>query len=443
MRYVLAAALTVAFFALLPAQAAKAVFSHMIVGNLPDFTLSDWESDIRLAQSSRIDAFALNVAAQDSSTTRSLDLAFQAADALNFSLFFSFDYLAQGPWPADRVISLIQKYSVHKSYFRHDDDTRPLVSTFEGPGNAGDWHAIKVATNAFFVPNWSSVSAAEALNLAGGVADGLFSWDAWPEGNTNMTTGPDKVFLEALRPRGKVYMMAVSPWFFTNLPGFGKNWLWRGDELWDIRWQQVLDIQADFVQILTWNDYGESHYIGPVREKELGLFTTANAPVNYVRSMTHDGWRKFLPFYIEAYKTGRIPNAVEESVVATYRTSPALACPGGGTKGNNGDFGQNEVAPEELMDDNVYYSALLNSDRGVTVTVSIGGKEQTGILSKVSAAGPGSRGVYMGAVPFGGNTGDVVVAVLRDGKRVATAEGGKGISAKCENNVQNWNAVVV
>jgi hypothetical protein len=25
------------------------------------------------------------------------------------------------------------------------------------------------------------------------------------------------------------YMMPVSPWFFTNLPGYKKNWIWRGD----------------------------------------------------------------------------------------------------------------------------------------------------------------------------------------------------------------------
>jgi hypothetical protein len=31
---------------------------------------------------------------------------------------------------------------------------------------------------------------------------------------------------------GKPYMMPVSPWFYTNAPGYDKNWLWRGDDLW-------------------------------------------------------------------------------------------------------------------------------------------------------------------------------------------------------------------
>lgn len=156
------------------------------------------------------------------------------------------------------------------------------MSTFEGPGNAADWVDIKAATDAFFVPDWTSVPAQDAVGLAGGVVDGLFSFDAWPDGATNLTTEGDKAFQAALA--GKAYMMPVSPWFFTNLPGFaGKNWIWRGDGLWETRWKQVAEVQPEFVQILTWNDYGESHYIGPVREKELELFKSANAPLNYVR----------------------------------------------------------------------------------------------------------------------------------------------------------------
>jgi hypothetical protein len=59
-------------------------------------------------------------------------------------------------------------------------------------------------------------------------------------------------------------MAPVSPWFYTNLPGYDKNWLWRGDSLWVDRWNQLIagEFQPEFVQIISWNDYGESHYIG-------------------------------------------------------------------------------------------------------------------------------------------------------------------------------------
>jgi len=360
----------------------------------------------------------------------------------NFKLLFSFDYRAQGPWSRDAVTELLRKYTRHPAYFKHDGK-RPFVSTFEGAECAEDWPAIKAATNAFFVPDWSSVSAAHAVRLAGGVVDGLFSFKAWPSGRENMTTDMDDAFRAALGAR-RVYMMPVSPWFYTNLPGFGgKNWMWRGDGLWDRRWRQVIKIQPDFVQILTWNDFGESHYIGPIPEKALGLFQVANAPINYAQGVTHDGWRKFLPYYIEVYKTGKAPQQVDENVYAYYRTTPAYACPNGGTSGGSAAHGESVMPPEHLVDDNVFFSTLLNTDRGVTITVRIGDNEQTGVFTEFPAAGRGTPGVYMGSVPFAGRTGDVVVAMLRGSKVISRIGGGKPIANICENGTQNWNAVAI
>lgn len=46
--------------------------------------------------------------------------------------------------------------------------------------------------------------------------------------------------------KGLPYMMPVSPWFYTNLPGFGgKNWVWRGDNLWYDRWSEILYNQPE------------------------------------------------------------------------------------------------------------------------------------------------------------------------------------------------------
>ncbi|KAK4174204.1 glycoside hydrolase [Triangularia setosa] len=435
-------ALAATAFVVLPSvQAAKEVFAHVIVGNVRSLDNADWEDNIKLAQEAKIDAFVLNIAQGDDGNEASLQTIFKAAENLNFKVFFSFDYKAKGPWPKEAVLDHITRFGASSAYFKTDED-KLFMSTFEGPDNAADWVDIKTATNSFFVPDWSSRNPADAVGLADGVADGLFSFDAWPNGDTNITTQADIAFQNALG--NKAYMMAVSPWFYTNLnnPDFTKNWLWRGDELWDTRWAQVMEIQPEFVEILTWNDYGESHYIGPVREKELGLFATS-APIPYVENMSHDGWRKFLPFYIEQYKTGTAPAEFEEKVAAYYRTAPALACPDGGTTGNNEDFGEVEEPPQNLMDDSVFYGALLTSDKGVTVTVKIGENEQTGTFTTVPANGAGTPGVYRGSVPFGGNNGDVVVTISRDGQVVATAEGGKPLGATCEFDIQNWNAVAV
>jgi hypothetical protein len=52
------------------------------------------------------------------------------------------------------------------------------------------------------------------------------------------------------------------------------------------------------------NDYGESHYIGPLYDKAMEAFTIGNAPSNFAQNMPHDGWRLFLPYVIDLFKTG-------------------------------------------------------------------------------------------------------------------------------------------
>jgi aminopeptidase I len=208
-------------------------------------TSDQWESDIVEAQKAHIDGFALNVAPQDHHTDRALQAAYDAAEKIgNFSLFISFDYLSGGPWPQDRVITIINAYKNRKAQFHYKG--KPLVSTFEGAGNSGDWPHIKASTGCFFIPSWTSMGPAGIRNVLNDI-DGAFSWDAWPVGAEDMKVSSDLAWMEALS--GKPYMMPVAPWFYTNLPQWNKNWLWRGDDLWHYRWKQVIELQPPLVQV--------------------------------------------------------------------------------------------------------------------------------------------------------------------------------------------------
>ena len=198
------------------------------MGNAGNYTLEDWTTDIKLAQLAHIDAFALNIVASEHNLSSILPLAFGAAADLDFKLFFSFDYAGNGPWSKSQVGSILSTYTPLAAYYEYK--AKYFVSTFEGPDNADDWIDLKKEHNVFFMPDWSSLGAKEALERGGGVADGLFSWAAWPQGAQDMDTSTDASYLQHLN--GKPYMMPVSSWFFTNLPGYNKNWLWRGDSLW-------------------------------------------------------------------------------------------------------------------------------------------------------------------------------------------------------------------
>ncbi|KAI9042403.1 glycoside hydrolase family 71 protein [Aspergillus affinis] len=410
------------------AQAA-AVFAHFMVTNSANYTSDDWKTDMKLAQDAHIDAFALNMAYNDPNNIDALPAAFSAADSVGFKLFFSFDYAGNGNWPKSDVINLITQYSAHSSYYFYKGQA--FVSTFEGPGRADDWPSIKAATGCFFVPSWSSLGAKPAVET--GVVDGLFSWAGWPWGPQDMNTYIDASYIQYLT--GLPYMMPVSPWFYTNLPGYKKNWLWRGDHLWHDRWQEVLYVQPEFVQIISWNDYGESHYIGPLYDKAMEAFTIGKAPFNYVKDMPHDAWRKTLPFFIDMYKEGTA-TVTEESIVAWYRLSPAAACSSGGTSGNTASQLQIEFPPAEVVQDRIFYSAVLGSFSGVVV--SIGGSAQTAPWSSVPNE---NIGVYHGSVAIDGRTGPVTVSLMRDNKVFAKIEG-KAISSSCPNGIQNYNAWV-
>jgi Glycosyl hydrolase family 71 len=168
---------------------AKAVFAHFMVvtiharllnvtdskqvGNAQNYTSGDWQTDMQLAKAAHIDAFALNVAYNDSTIYSSLQLAFAAAHTVGFEVFFSFDFAGGGPWDYYSLLSLCTQYLGHPQYFIYNG--APLVSTFEGPDQAELWTYLKKEIPMFFIPDWSSLGATPAMAKASGVADGLFS----------------------------------------------------------------------------------------------------------------------------------------------------------------------------------------------------------------------------------------------------------------------------
>ncbi|KAL4794005.1 glycoside hydrolase [Aspergillus venezuelensis] len=429
------------------------------MSNTANYTPETWESDIHAAKAAHIDAFALNTGYGMTFTNTSLSDAFAAASALDFKLFFSFDYTAttygvhgEGHWSPPNITALLDEYIAHPAYFRtpYKGSHRPLVSTFEGFEAASDWAGIKknVSEEVVFVPDWASVGPVRASNVS--AMDGLMSWNAWPDGTNSMDTSDDEAYRVILDSRGadKLYIMPVAPWLYTNLPQFSKNWVWRGDDLWYVRWQQVLSLEPppDFVEIISWNDFGESHYVGPLHADEVGteILADAGAPFDYVDGMPHDGWRVLLPYLIELYKAGseeeREDVAIEEELLSVwYRLSPAWACEDGNTTGNTEQHGQTILEPVEVLEDKVFYSALL--EERANVSVIIGGK--AGEAAAWTDTPDGSRGVYHGSVNMGDREGEVVVMLSRNGE-IFNEMRGKGIELQknCPLNHTNWNAWV-
>ncbi|KAI2607778.1 glycoside hydrolase family 71 protein [Hypoxylon fragiforme] len=396
----------------------RQVFAHYMVGLTNGQSQNQWQKDISEAKGAGIDGFALNVGSADSWNGQQLQLAYNTASSNGFHLFLSFD-MAASSWSVDQVVALINQYKGAGSQLKVDG--KPFVSTFEGPSWADNWAAVRSATGGIFlVPDWSSLGAQGVAGKLDKI-DGAFNWGAWPNANDyTINTGNDQAYKSVLK--GKAYMMGVSPYFYTDLPQYNKNWYSSSDSLWYDRWKQVLDIMPQYVEIITWNDYGESSYINDPIPAQI-----VNGAQAYVNGFGHSAFRFVLPYFISAFKAGnanvQLPT---EGAVAWYRTTPASVCGDGGTVWGQGG----NTSAVKGTKDVISIIALSNGPK--SIQVSIGGSRQT--VNPSNSFGK----AFFYQVPFNGKTGAVTITM--NGKSTKGPE----ISNSCPSSGHvNFNSVAI
>ena len=186
---------------------------------------------------------------------------------------------------------------------------------------------------------------------------------------------------------------------------------------------------ANLCRIVTWNDFGEAHYIGPIHD-------ASEIPAGsgiYVENNPHESWRDFLPYYIAQYK-GSSFNILRDQMQYWYHTAPVAGGSECGVIGNNPGNGQTQVDPNTIVEDGVFFSALLMSD--ATVTVQIG--------SNPAVSYSGSQGINHWSQPFNGQTGVPVFSVVRNGATVGSSSNAAPITSSTilSNGCTNYNAWV-
>lgn len=136
----------------------------------------------------------------------------------------------------------------------------------------------------------------------------------------------DKQYREKLN--GAPYMAAVSPWFFTHYgqDSYNKNWLYPSDNLLIDRWEMILGLNnpPPLLQIISWNDFGESHYIGPLRPHVPDVY--AEGAETWVAGFRHYGWRDLMKPYIKAYKSYRREVLIQVGLVDCISAVVAHNC---------------------------------------------------------------------------------------------------------------------
>ncbi|PYH92824.1 alpha-1,3-glucanase [Aspergillus ellipticus CBS 707.79] len=397
-----------------PESQNKYVFAHFMVGIVENYQLSDWIADMTAAQAIGIDAFALNCASIDKYTPTQLALAYRAAQQVNFKVFISFDFAYWSNGDTAKITAYMQQYANHPAQMQYKGAA--IVSTFVG--DSFNWGPVKQGTSHPICALPHLQDPAEVSSNGGRSADGAFSWYAWPtDGGNSIIKGPmttiwDDRYVKNLA--GNPYMAPVSPWFATHFNS--KNWVFICENLPTLRWEQMLALQPSLIEIISWNDYGESHYIGPFSANH-----SDDGSSQWATGMPHDAWRDLYKPYIAAYKSGATkPTIDKEQIVYWYRPTPkGVSCPEDRLGAPNGI---------NMLSDSIFVATLLTSP--ATLTVASG---SNGPVSIDVPAGIVTSNVTMGVGPQ-------TFSVSRNGQTILNGKG--GLPVQDHSKYYNFNVYV-
>jgi hypothetical protein len=203
--------------------------------------------------------------------------------------------------PSDYA-SYLTKYTSRSSYFTYK--SKPLVTTFGGESVTNDaWSSFKSTVGDItLIPGFYAAKPSSDFFFSRSALDGVFNWNSWSypdEGQVEVSTSDDKTFMKAASNAGKSFIMGMSPLQFKHM-GSSTNWYRRGESNLEIRIEQVLAMQPDMIELQTWNDAGESHYMGNLWDEPM----TGSLIHDYVDGYNHTGYWQILPAFIQAWKRG-------------------------------------------------------------------------------------------------------------------------------------------
>ncbi|KAF8983616.1 glycosyl hydrolase family 71-domain-containing protein [Cyathus striatus] len=345
----------------------------------------DWKDDIQQIQAKGVDALALNIGS-DSWQRDQVRSAYAAALELGggFKLFFSFD-LTEMACDLNDLVGRVNEFGSHPNQFKVNGKT--MVSSYSGDclGDSG-WASLKAQTNAYLMPfiwglegqfnNWPSL-------------DSWYCWGcAWPQGNYAKSTSDDDYYINQL---GTKYATTVSGWLYTHFSY--KNFYLRGDD-WLVvsRWEQLMTLRdtLTFVEMVTWNDYGESDYYGPIKGAQPSGTTWANG-------FPHTAFFDLSEYYIRAFKTGSYPAITKDVIYYWARPHPASA--------TASSDGLGKPTGWDWTEDSMWAAVFATSS--ATVTLKCGSSSQTFTVN---------AGVNKLKIPLA--AGQITVTMVRNGQTV-------------------------
>ncbi|WP_459714271.1 glycoside hydrolase family 71 protein [Paraburkholderia sp. 2C] len=308
----------------------KYVFAHYMVAwprGGPHAQLEDYAAEIRDALARGIDGFALNCggwhASEPHYKQRAL-LLYEAAKGFSgrFKLFVSIDGNAQNE--LDDIVATIRGLDAQLM-----QDGKPVLSAYglggRDPARCNALIRQARQLGAWFIPHFSPgsgeavIGPEQATEIAKRTesADGYFFFGA--AASPDSLASSIRLLAFTLRRARKALMAPVTPYYRglasgTNYRAFETNGFnGMADE-----WQAAIAADADWVQIVTWNDWAESTYVAPIGSTSGALVYNERFGI----LLNHTGYLDASRYFIDWFKSGVKPAIDRDEIFYFYRLHP-------------------------------------------------------------------------------------------------------------------------
>jgi len=333
-------------------------------------TVSDFAKEIQQAQAYGIDGFALNCGSwtvEPRYREHSIRM-FEAAALLgtDFKLFFSAD------GTAEEAIAMAGEFYDHPNVLRFQG--RPVLSTFGGD-DAFAATVVGAMSKAgkpvafvpfFFTSRWGKrFGDFTERDFANYIAqhsymDGFFYFGAGAQPE-EIATASVKIG-QAWRKAGKPYMAPVTPYYRGLGPKNYRLFETRGFEGMALEWEAAIKSEAQWVEIVTWNDWGESTYVaefGPPNSTDLW-------DGHWGRPLSHSAYLSASAYYMRWFKTG-VQHIDRDALYWFYRLSPKES------PGHSSPDDQTLSFPEgmETLENSVFATAFLTAETKISIDTGI------------------------------------------------------------------------
>jgi len=364
------------------------------VSSQPNWQLLNMEGEVRAAMARGItgftfDSLSVNDATDSNSALHRILAAAHAVDS-RFKIVVMPDIAALGS-DSNAVVEIIASVAASPAAY-HLSDGRLVVSAFDAGLNAPSWWQSVISRLASqgihiaFVPTfvaWPATADAFAA-FSYGFAD----WGtATVAGAAAMLDDPGIVH----KAYGKIFMMPVDPQQYRP-----KNFIfWEAGNSAAFRsaWTSSIQGDADWVQLVTWNDFSESAAIAPITDATL-------------QRNIGTGYYNLTGYYAAWFLTGQQPQITHDVLYYFYRRETTSAAAPAQS--------QKDTIATGVAENNIELLAFLTSPGVLKITVGAKTYTQNAAAGMVSFKIPSQPGTP-------------VFTLSRNGADIVSLKGGVAI----------------